>query len=171
MKFTEQEIKMANKTSRSNGASAINPDGTIRAIVPNFIYKNIDKYRNKTLLDYGAGKHAIHTKWLREQRLNVTAYDFGNNCVEGLHDKNALNKRYDVIFASNVLNVQSSESMMETTLYQIYKSLKKEGEFIFNYPSTPRKMNMQTSELIALISKIFNAKALNYKGVFVVKKS
>ena len=171
MNYSDKEIKIANATARSKGASAINPDGTIRAIVPNFIYRNIDKYQDKSVLDFGAGKDAIHTRWLSRQKLNVTAYDFGNNCIDGIHDKNALNKRYDVIFASNVLNVQSSESMMETTLYQIYKSLKKGGEFIFNYPSTPRKMNMQASELIALISKIFNAKALNYKGVFVVKKS
>ena len=168
--FTEQEIKEANKTARSNGASAINPDGTIRAIVPNFIYKNIDKYRNKTLLDYGSGKDPIHTKWLRRQGLNVTAYDFGNNCVEGIHDKDALYKRYDVVFASNVLNVQSSDTMMNATLYQIYKTLKKGGQFIFNYPSSPRKSDMPEWEVIALISSVFDAKVFNHEGIFTVNK-
>lgn len=168
--FTEKEIREANKTARSNGASAINPDGTIRAIVPNFIYKNIDKYRNKTLLDYGAGKHAIHTKWLREQGFDVTPYDFGENCIEGIHDKNALDKRYDVIFASNVLNVQSSDVMMETTLYQIYKSLKKGGKFIFNYPKSPRKLDMPEWELITLVSELFDRKVFNNEGVFTVIK-
>ena len=52
--FTEKEIKEANRTARSNGASAINSDGTIRAIVPNFIYKNIEKYQDKTILDFGS---------------------------------------------------------------------------------------------------------------------
>lgn len=168
MYFTQQEIKVANLTCRNGGASVFDSNGKIRAIVPKYISQNVNKC--KSILDYGAGRNIIHTKWLRAQGFNITAYDFGENHIEGLHDKNALNKRYDVIFASNVLNVQSSESMMETTLYQIYKSLKKGGEFIFNYPSTPRKMDMQASELIALISKIFNVKALNYKGVFVVKK-
>jgi len=168
--FTEKEIREANKTARSNGASAINSDGTIRAIVPNFIYKNIDKYRNKTLLDYGAGKDAIHTKWLRENGLNVISYDFGDNCIEGIHDKNALDKRYDVIFASNVLNVQSSDTMMNATLYQIYKTLKKGGQFIFNYPSSPRKSDMPEWEVIALVSSVFDAKVFNHEGIFTVNK-
>lgn len=168
--FTEQEIKIANETSRSNGASAINSDGTIRAIVPNFIFKNIEEYQDKTILDFGAGKDAIHTKWLREQGLNVIAYDFGNNCIEGIHDKDALSKRYDVIFASNVLNVQSSDVMMETTLCQIYKALKKGGKFIFNYPKTPRKLDMPEWELITLVSELFDRKVFNNEGIFTVVK-
>lgn len=168
--FTEKEIREANKTARSNGASAINSDGTIRAIVPNFIYKNIEKYRDKTILDFGAGKDIIHTKWLREQGLNVTAYDFGENCINEVHDKNALDKRYDVIFASNVLNVQSSDTMMDTTLYQIYKALKKGGQFIFNYPSSPRKSDMPEWEVIALVSSVFDAKVFNHEGIFTVNK-
>ena len=169
--FTEKEIREANKTARSNGASAINPDGTIRAIVPNFIYKNIDKYRNKTLLDYGSGKDPIHTKWLREQGLNVTAYDFGNNCVEGIHNKDALYKRYDVVFASNVLNVQSSDVMMSITLNQIYKVLEKGGIFIFNYPSSPRKSNLEIWDVISLVSIVFNSQITNNDGVFIVEKN
>ena len=168
--FTEKEIREANKTARSNGASAINLDGTIRAIVPNFIYKNIDKYRDKTILDYGSGKDPIHTKWLKGQGFDVTPYDFGENCIEGIHDKNALDKRYDVIFASNVLNVQSSDVMMETTLCQIYKALKKGGKFIFNYPKTPRKLDMPEWELITLVSELFDRKVVNNEGIFTVVK-
>ena len=170
MNFTEKEIKIANATSRSNGASAINSDGTIRAIVPNFIVKNIEEYQGKTILDFGAGKDAIHTKWLRERGLNVIAYDFGDNCIEGIHDKNALNKRYDIIFASNVLNVQSSEEMMDATLCQIYKALKKGGKFIFNYPKTPRKLDMPEWELITLVRETFDRKVFNYGGIFTVVK-
>jgi hypothetical protein len=168
--FIEKEIREANKTARSNGASAINPDGTIRAIVPNFIYKNIEHYRDKMILDYGAGKSAIHTKWLRENGLNVAAYDFGDNCIEKIHDKNALNKRYDVIFASNVLNVQSSDVMMMATVYQIYKSLKKGGTFIFNYPTSPRKTDMAEWEVIGLVSDIFKAEVVNNEGIFTITK-
>lgn len=171
MSFTEQEIKIANETSRSNGASAINPDGTIRAIVPNFIFKNIEEYQDKTILDFGAGKQAIHTKWLKENGLNVTAYDFGDNCIEGIHDKNALDKRYDVIFASNVLNVQSSDVMMMATVYQIYNALKKGGMFIFNYPTSPRKTDMPEWEVIGLVSGMFKAEVVNNEGIFTITKS
>lgn len=168
--FTEKEIREANKTARSNGASAINPDGTIRAIVPNFIYKNIDKYRNKTLLDYGAGKSAIHTKWLRENGLNVTAYDFGENCINGIHDKNALDKIYDVVFASNVLNVQSSDVMMSITLNQIYKVIKNGGVFIFNYPSSPRKSKMSEYEIVNMVHSVFRTQLINKDKIYIIKK-
>lgn len=41
--FSIEEIKVANATSRSNGASAINKDGSIRAIVPRYVAENVDK--------------------------------------------------------------------------------------------------------------------------------
>ena len=71
--MTAQEIKIAKATSRSAGASAINKDGTIRAVVPLFIEKNINK--NKTILDFGAGKGATSTKYLLGKGFEATAYD------------------------------------------------------------------------------------------------
>ena len=141
--FNEMEIKIANATSRSNGASAINKDGSIRAIVPRYVAEHINK--EDSVLDFGAGKGAVHTKWLREEGFNVTAYDFGDNIVDGLHDKNALAKQYKVIMCSNVLNVQSSMQMMFTTLQQIYNSLEYGGKFVCNYPASPRKMELLTA--------------------------
>lgn len=154
--FTDQEIKIANATSRSNGASAMNRDGTIRAVVPIFIEKNIDK-RNR-LLDFGAGKAAVHTKYLREHGFDVTAYDFGANCGD-FHDKDALSKKYDTVFASNVLNVSSSINMLMETLQQIYNSIECGGEFICNYPISPRKMDMKPKELKSIIEHMFNNNA------------
>ena len=141
--FNEMEIRIANATSRSNGASAINKDGSIRAIVPRYVADNINK--EDSVLDFGAGKGAVHTKWLREQGFNATAYDFGDNLIEGLHDKDALSKQYKVIMASNVLNVQSSMQMMFETLHQVYDSLEYGGKFVCNYPSSPRKMELLTA--------------------------
>ena len=168
--FTEKEIREANKTARSNGASAINPDGTIRAIVPNFIIKNKKLYQNAKILDFGSGKDIIHTKWLKENNFDVIAYDFGDNCIEGLHDKEALMKRYDVVFASNVLNVQISIHMLRITLNQIYNALKKHGTFIFNYPKSPRKLDMTEFELINYIEDKFKSKCNNNNGVFTIIK-
>ena len=51
--MTAQEMKIAKATSRSAGASAIK-NGTIRAVVPLFVERNVDK--SKTILDFGAGK-------------------------------------------------------------------------------------------------------------------
>lgn len=151
--FTMEEIKVANATSRSNGASAKNQDGSIRAIVPRYVAENINK--EESVLDFGAGKLAIHTQWLKERDFNVTAYDFGDNIVEGLHDKDALSKQYKVIMASNVLNVQSSMSMLWGTLRQINDSLEHGGKFICNYPSSPRKMNLTASALEHILKSWF----------------
>ena len=154
--FNETEIKIANATSRSGGASAINKDGSIRAIVPRYVAEHINK--EDSLLDFGAGKGAVHTKWLREEGFKVTAYDFGENCIEGLHDKNALSKQYKVIMASNVLNVSSSLGMLLGTLNQINNSLEPGGEFICNYPSSPRKMVLTANDLREIIESIFKGR-------------
>ena len=151
--FTMEEIRVANSTSRSNGASAKNKDGSIRAIVPRYVVQYIDK--NNSILDFGAGKGAVHTRWLREEGFNVTAYDFGNNVVEGLHDRNALSRQYKVIMASNVINVNSSLDMLMETLSQINNSLEPGGKFIVNYPSSPRKMNLSANEMGWIIQNIF----------------
>lgn len=154
--FNEMEIKIANATSRSGGASAINKDGSIRAIVPKYVAEHINK--EDSILDFGAGKGAVHTKWLRKEGFNVTAYDFGENCIEGLHDKNALQKQYKVIMASNVLNVNSSLSMLFETLRQIDSSLEPGGEFICNYPASPRKMELAANDLKEILQSIFKGK-------------
>lgn len=154
--FSMEEIKIANATSRSNGASARNKDGSIRAIVPKYVAEHINK--ENSILDFGAGRNAVHTRWLREEGFNVTAYDFGENCIEGLHDRDALSKQYKVIMASNVLNVNSSLNMLLETLKQIYNSLEPGGEFICNYPASPRKLLLAASDLREIIQSIFKGK-------------
>lgn len=154
--YTLEEIKVANSTSRSGGATAIGKDGTIKAIVPIFVSKNVDK--QCSILDFGAGKTAMHTQWLKNNGFkNVTAYDFGANCIEGIHDSAAISRKYDVVFASNVLNVSSSIKMLMETLDQIYYTVKHGGKFICNYPSSPRKMNITTNELKEIIQMKFGA--------------
>lgn len=151
--MTNHEIQIAKATSRSAGASALNKDGTIRAVVPLFIEKNIDN--DKTILDFGAGKGATSTKYLLSKGFNVTAYDFWCGDGDELLDRYALDKQYDVVFASNVINVQSSKEMLKETLMQIYKVTKYGGEFICNYPSSPRKMSMNADNIAKFIKEMF----------------
>lgn len=160
--FTEMEIRVANATSRSNGASAINKDGSIRAIVPKYVAEHISK--EDSILDYGAGKGAVHTKWLRKEGFDVTAYDFGANCIDGLHDKDALERQYKVIMASNVLNVQSSREMLIETLQQIYRSLKPGGHLICNYPASPRKTDLDADDLFVIVLQVFKDGAITHRG-------
>jgi hypothetical protein len=156
IKMTVEEKNIAMKTSRSSGASALNKDGSIRAVVPLFIEKNVDK--NKIILDFGAGKGATSTKYLLSKGFDVAAYDLWvNEGGDELLDKYALDRQYDVVFASNVLNVQSSLQMLCETLRQINSVLKYGGEFICNYPSTPRKMKLDAWTLKGIIEGVFDA--------------
>ena len=152
--MTTQEINIAKATSRSAGASAIK-DGKIRAIVPLWVEKNIDK--DKTILDFGAGKGATSTKYLLSKGFDVTAYDLWIGNGDELLDKYALDRQYDVVFASNVLNVQSSLSMLNETLKQIKDSMKDNGEFICNYPQTPRKMLLSETDIERFLLSIFSS--------------
>jgi hypothetical protein len=160
--FTNDEIRIANATSRTNGASAKNKDGSIRAVVPKWVSSFVSK--KVSILDFGAGKDAVHTKWLREQGFNVTAYDFGSNCIEGLHDKNALSKTYKIVMASNVINVSSSYDMLIKTLRQMYNSLESGGTLIMNYPASPRKMNLTAKELECIIERILGCEVVRASG-------
>jgi 16S rRNA A1518/A1519 N6-dimethyltransferase RsmA/KsgA/DIM1 with predicted DNA glycosylase/AP lyase activity len=122
-----EDVEAMNKTSR--------PDD-YTSVTTKFIMGNFSPDQNLTFLDYGAGKKAIQTKKLIEAGYNVTAYEIGKNVTE-LHDANALSKKYDVVFASNVLNVQRRMKRIEKMLSEMDACSKK--YIIMNYPSSPRK--------------------------------
>jgi hypothetical protein len=141
LEYTEDEISIANKTSRSSGSVSG------KALVPRYVEANIDK--NASILDFGAGKDAVHSQRLKDNGFkNVTAYDFGSNVKDGLHDPGALSKRYDCVFASNVLNVQSSMGMLRSTLDSIRKAVKSGGIFVGNFPASPRKSEEITNDVV-----------------------
>lgn len=151
--FTLEEIKIANATARAAGASALNKDGTPRAIVPRYVAEHAPK--TARILDFGAGFAALHTVTLRGLGFeSVTAYEFGSNVRPGLHDREALSRRYDVVFASNVLNVQSSPEMLAETLSQMSAALLPGGEIIANYPESPRKSTMKAADVAAVANAL-----------------
>ncbi len=94
----------------------------------------------KTILDFGAGWKAMHTKRLRSLGHNVTAWDFGRNFDPEIHDKDALDRQYNIVFASNVLNVHIDEWALTGTIAEIALCLDMfNGVAIVNYPESPRK--------------------------------
>ena len=126
---TPDEMMIAMKTSRNLGAVGAN------AVIPKIVRQLADK--NDTILDFGAGKTAAHALALRSEGYNVTAYDFSQG---EFNDPKALSKKYSFVYASNVLNVQSSEDMlMNDTLKPIYNVLQPGGKFVGNLPSSPLK--------------------------------
>ncbi|NLB54711.1 MAG: class I SAM-dependent methyltransferase [Lentisphaerae bacterium] len=119
-----------------------------RSAPKNVVPKNLPFFAKKTdkILDFGAGFHGRHTLWLRQQGFDVTAYDCGINVQPGLHDSDALNRQYDIVFASNVLNVQPTVPHLIRVLDQTFGLIKSGGIFFCNFPSTPRKCNAIITE-------------------------
>lgn len=148
---TPEAIRTANLTSRAAGAVGS------KAIVPRLVESTVPK--EASILDYGAGKAAAHTQGLRGKGFNVTAHDFGENVVSGLHDPKALSKQYDHVYASNVLNTQSSKEMLGETLNEIHSAMKPGGSGTVNLPMSPRKFkgldaDLLESELKSRFSKV-----------------
>ena len=132
--ISPEEIMRANKSSRSSGA--VGP----KALTPRMVLQYIKDTGNKDIkiLDFGSGKDAKHTYALREMGLDVTAHDFSSNINDEHHDPNALERVYDIVFASNVLNVQGSENMMRRTVEDVLNTMTNDSIFIANFPSSPR---------------------------------
>lgn len=159
--FTEEEIKIANATYRSKGSSVFDSNGNVRSIVAKFVANNISA--DAKILDFGCGPEFIQGKYLKQQGFNVDAWDFGNNKPENCVKE--LSPVYDVVYASNVLNVISSLSMLMETLDQIYGCMKDGGVFVANYPKAPRKMLLSDKDLETIIQAKFNGQASRIHGV------
>jgi len=123
-----------------------------------YIPKILPKYipKTQTVLDFGAGADAFGTMALRNKGYKVTAYEIGRNYNPAIHDANALNRTYDVIFCSNVINVQPSKSAIVKLINMLRTRLKPNGKFIFNYPASPRKSDATVSEIDAYVRSIFS---------------
>ena len=165
---TFKEIEIANKTYRAWQRDSICLD-TVKHLTTRIYPLPV------SILDYGAGKGCIQTNKLRAWRddklhfgpirVRIFAYDFGKNKNNLLHIDLEDYDPYDVIFASNVLNVQSSLTMLRSTLEEI-KSFSG-GWFVFNYPQSPRKLNLTTKEMLAIVSEYFELSTPLRKDVWV----
>ena len=141
----EEYVKFVNKT--------YNKTCSRRAVLPHLVSIHVDKPSN--IVDFGAGKDAIGTLYLRNLGYTVTAYDIGKNFVEGLHDPDAFRgeKHYSVMMASNVINVQPDDmDIQETFLTALYYS----DIFFFNYPSKPRKAGLSRKKIVETARKFFD---------------
>jgi SAM-dependent methyltransferase len=153
--YTEDEVERMNKTSRCTGAVGA------KALVPRVVDGVLSDNLKMTVLDYGAGKDAYHTKNLRARHWHeghtIVAYDIGDNVIAGLHEPTALDlpEFYDMVYASCVLNVQESQQAMLNVLAEVKRVLKPGGVFICNYPASPRKSDVGVDRLEYLLSWCF----------------
>lgn len=131
-------VRELTKTARTKGA--VGPHATVPRLVVGI------HPRGGSVLDYGAGPKAIHSEMLRSFGFIVTAYDIGENFNPEVHDKNALNNTYDIVMASNVINVQTSAKDIIKVIWELKNACKDNGLVIFNYPKEPRKLIFSKAE-------------------------
>lgn len=141
--MTIEEVKIANSTYRRNGSSVFDKNGNVRSVVANYVAENVEK--GKKILDFGCGSDFIQGKYLNGLGFDVDGYDFGRNKPKECIDK--LAPHYDVVYASNVLNVLSSSEALRETLLQIKRCLKDGAMFVANYPQSPRKLNLTAKQM------------------------
>lgn len=142
--FTPEQVAKANRTARGAGAVGM------MAVVPKYI--GYTALWTESILDFGSGPRAIHTRRMREMGYNVEAYDFGANYRkdEVFGD---LSKHYDIVFASNVLNVQSDEEMMRKTLRLMLVPNPK--RIVFNYPKDPRHSTLSADDVRRIVRELY----------------
>jgi len=126
------EVTKANRSARSCGAVGKN------AIIPKLVEQMFPK--SFKILDYGSGPARIHQVSLELAGFDVDAFDFGKNWREGMQYE-VLPNRYDLIYASNVMNTWSTAKMMSDSLTDIKNGLKINGVFLANYPKSPRYLS------------------------------
>lgn len=143
---SNQDKLRANKTARSGGAvggKAITVAHVSSTLAP-----------GEKILNFGAGVpdkqtgKYLHSETLRAAGGDVKEYDFGRNQTGQLGEK------FDTVFASNVLNVQADKAMLDSTLSQIWSSVGNDGRAVFNYPASPRYLDMSPSEVAAAIKDV-----------------
>lgn len=175
-----EDIYRANRSAR-NGI------GGKMAVVPKFVATMLGDFNvfsselarnlnaaittqlNDKILDFGSGPYMNHTRMLRNLGYSVDAYDFGLNIRDGMVKILTPNK-YGIVFASNVINVATSEYMLDSTLSLSKMTLKTGGIFIWNYPQSPRYMGLSEDKILAIVKSHF-PNTIKKDKVFVSLKS
>lgn len=155
MIYSEKKINKMNSTARSTGAVGSN------AIIVRIIKSLIDK--DKKILDYGSGPNLVQTMQLIEYGFDVKSWEIGKNLTNSNYFiQNLKENSFDVVFASNVLNVQENENDIRFVINEVFDITKDVA--IFNFPKKPNYSNMSTE-------KIFHILKSNFEHVFNVYRT
>lgn len=148
MIYTDAQRIEIMKTARASGA--VGKNALLSRIITKVGKKNL-KY-----LDYGSGPAALHTVLLRAEGYDVVAHDINPEKTKWHIDSlKHYDGWFDVVFASNVLNVQPTIEHVRDMVSEIDTLLKLGGVALFNYPVSPRKSDLVVSEVDAILKEQF----------------
>jgi DNA modification methylase len=143
-----------------------------RAVLPRFI-TSLNYPKGTKMLDFGCGRDFIHAAQLREAGFRVYGYDLsfaGERHLPrgGLHWRGVLAHAgsFDVVFASNVLNVQRSKRELADTCREIEQAcgwdLGYECKLYLNYPNSPRKLGWSMGEMLTFLEWFWERRQVLY---------
>jgi len=144
-----------NATSRHSGVVGN------RAIVPRVVEKIVK--HGDVILDFGAGKNAVQAQQLMNKGYDVIAYEMGKNFNPLYHFKDALNYRYNIVYASNVVNVQHSDEQIYNLLSLLHELIVNDGKVVINYPQSPRYAVKQDGDIVSTKEVEDIAKSIFYR--------
>lgn len=153
--YSPAEISVMNATSRYGGVVGN------RAIVPRVVEKLVKQ--GDVILDFGAGKNAVQAQQLMNKGYDVLAYEMGKNFDPLLHFKDALNYRYNIVYASNVVNVQHSDDQIYNLLSLLHELIVRDGKVVINYPQSPRYAVKQDGDIVSTKDVEDIAKGIFYR--------
>lgn len=94
---------------------------------------------------------------LRAAGFLVTCHDYGRNFDPAVHDSTALSRCYDIVIASNVLNVQSTVNALRRCSAQIACTVNPSSGCyaLVNYPQSPRKLKATPEIIRSALEEVF----------------
>ena len=143
-----------------------------RQMLPDILGERYTVKSDLSVLDYGSGKDAIGTQKLKRYFFDVTSYDIGENFNSKYHDPDALDRTYDLIMVSNVINIQPDIDCVEKVLDEVRSRLSSTGMAYINYPKSPRKCDELTNAMLYnILTKMFETVVYEMiSGIYCVRK-
>ena len=136
MMYTPEQIIIMNRTARYKGAVGLK--ALVPGVIDTMIY-NTPSWLRLNILDYGAGREAIHCNKLKDtwkNKIAIEAWDIGDNYMGSeFHTEQFLYNHYDIVYASNVFNIQPSVDGIQQVFLECMRALRPDGKFVFNYPT------------------------------------
>jgi hypothetical protein len=120
------------------------------ASVPRFLLDKVNK--SESILDLGCGKDAYWVEVFRSKGFDIDGIDLSRPDLKP-------REFYDTIYFSNVVNVQSTEKDLDD-LFSLVLSFSPKRVF-FNYPESPRKLDITSKKLTEKVTKKFKNHTLS----------
>lgn len=155
-RYDAEHVRVANATSRNAGAVGKN------ALVPRIVRERYAGVEGIRVLDFGSGKANAHVCMMRQAMglwdWTVDGWEFGDNRTDAhLQQHSGLYEgMFDIVYLSNVLNVQATASMMFETLYNAMEFMQDEGRLVCNYPASPRKCERDADGVEHMLKSMFD---------------